>query len=203
MKSNQKKVNKKRTKNNPHRFLNIFPRGKEGMMEDLGDLIFTVIAAFFILFFLNGVLGSNADNNEAATNYLLREVQFKGHALDFLRTTTEIDGVKYSMLELVTLMNVAEGKKERAEAFENIAKFYFNQLYPHELEGQETFRPWSLTFYDDQERENQNSDFIGYVAGYQSCFVGEEDHLSIPVTVKTLEGKEITVNFCVFKSHLK
>jgi hypothetical protein len=76
-------------------------RGKKAMMDDLFDLMFTIVVAFFALLFLSGALNANVDNsNEIALNAFdeyLAEQRF----LTFLESPATIQGKQGNVAELI------------------------------------------------------------------------------------------------------
>lgn len=62
-----KLFHKRAGKNSKMNFWTFFPLGKKGMLDDLFDLIFTVVISFFLLFFVNAALLHSVQQGQQAS----------------------------------------------------------------------------------------------------------------------------------------
>ncbi len=76
---------------------------KSGMMDDLFDFLFTVIAAFFILFFVSMALGGGAARAEKRSVEEIDELNSNYELLNYLKSTATVEGTELNMMDLISL----------------------------------------------------------------------------------------------------
>jgi len=101
---------------------------KKGMMDDFFDIMFTVIAAFFMLLFVGGVLNGNISNSleESAKNSLA--VQESQQFSNFLISTVNYEEKDWLVQDL--MLTVLEKTPQDLTLFKQILSKQIEKYFP-------------------------------------------------------------------------
>ena len=76
-------------------------KGKKAMMDDLFDLVFTIVAAFFTLIFLSGVLNASVNNSHEITLQHLDEYSAEQTFVKYLESPATVEGQQMTVADLI------------------------------------------------------------------------------------------------------
>ncbi len=76
-------------------------KGKRAMMDDLFDLVFTIVAAFFVLIFLSGVLNANVNNSHKITLQHLDDFSAEQTFVKYLESPATVEGQQATVADLI------------------------------------------------------------------------------------------------------
>lgn len=114
----------------------IFPRGKKAMMDDLFDLLFTVIAAMFVYFFVSMIIQGSINAAHRQTEIDLEGSNAQRSLIAFLQNPLyygdpEIDDYNYDATTMLAFMRNGIDTDEEKEFFKKKAENFFGEFYLH------------------------------------------------------------------------
>lgn len=192
--------------------MSLFKNKKAGIAaDDMMAALTTIIILLLLMgiFWLVMYMGRtevkgdvNEDKYDNNVGYLLHY---------FLRKPVMVEGKEITIADIVSMVDVEEGKEQRIKTFQETAKEIFKEHYPLDHPKWEGVHPWWIRVYDAEEkptREGNGRYFKilskGYTSGGANCDPKEiERNFVINVMVPKANGGYNKVVFCIFKSYLR
>ncbi len=100
---------------------------QKGMVDDLFDLLFTVIAVIFVLFFLSASLTGSVNNSQRLTLQEIGKENSKAVLLDFLQEEADPQFFNVPLAEGVTVADVIILAEREPELKHGLANLIYNE----------------------------------------------------------------------------
>jgi len=171
--------------------------GKRAMMDDLFDVLFTVMAAFFIMIFMGIVIGGAEEGKEQAANNQIKILDINNNFLMLLKTPVN---EKETLWDLMATVSV----KDRHEEFNRVVQEAMEKVYPSKLDR------WGVSMYRENETIGGETiggtDYFGkyknYYVGRERCKKGSEGYLGKKPTIREIlipqvDGTKVRLVYCI------
>ena len=192
-------------------------KGKKGAISSiLSDFWAYVAFVFVVLLFwtLFTLQGNDINKIEGLGN---EATKIDVILLNFLRTPVEIqidsEQQQFTIADIISMVDVEEGKEERIEVFQETAENIFETQYPYrDIDEWEGAVPWWLRVYDADEipRTGRSGKYFkvfripgeGYIYGPGvNCEPGR--HVVSTVIIPKADKGHVKLVFCIFESYLE
>ncbi|MBR9683404.1 hypothetical protein GOV03_02590 [Candidatus Woesearchaeota archaeon] len=161
--------------------------GKKGMMDDLFDLLFTVMAAIFVLFFVQLVLSGGAAGAEERSVVNLNAMNARENFLFLLKLPVNDKENLFDLLKTV-------GSQDRSAEFNRAMEETMKKSYPSELDW------WWVRVYKEDEKPTDSEEIFGrytdYGAGGDKCRPYARS-ITEEILISQADGTKAKLVYCV------
>lgn len=179
---------------------------KKGQMQDLGDFLVAVFLILIIAFLFSMTTSFEKEKIGYEIDESNQKLSKETFFLNYLRTPVIVEGETMTIGDIISMVDVEDGKGKRTGVFQKTTKELFESEYPLKTPEWQGVVPWWIRVYDsDEEIIPANGKYFevspvrGYAYGPANCHSGNGD-LTIYNVPKIDKGYTKMV-FCILKSY--
>lgn len=175
----------------------------------------TLILVLLIFFVLFGIKGCGDKSAEQKIQGEISNLDANIILLNYLRTSIEIENSTMTIADIVSMVDIEEGKEKRIKAFQETAKSVFEKQFPPKHPKWNGAYPWWIRVYDKNDKpskETKGAKYFrvlplpgkGYIYGPGAhCNRLNKEEIVKTQTIPKINGGSVDVVFCISKLYLE
>jgi len=166
-------------------------------------VVFVLILLLFILLFQ--LKKCDSENPDIGTKAFHTDVNII--LMNYLKSSVVVEGNELSVADIISMVDIEEGRDERAKAFQQTAKEFIEPQFPQENSAWGMGPPWRIGIFDHDEKLHPSllkSKFEKM--GYEYCgscdMVTKMYDYNVEIQVPKINGGYAKIIFSTYNDYL-